>query len=187
MKGTVTNFRWANPHAQLYFDEEKNGEVIHWAAEMNSPGVLTRDGWTIRTVKPGCGAPASGFIASHHARGNNSAELVARKICPKMRRSRRLSPRRASMRVGNLGSAHAAQRISRMLRPGGTQLAATITATRTRRTRVDNTAIPARATSTSFGTHQGVPRCACANAMRGLASQPAPRCRPRFVVVISAI
>ena len=141
----------------------------------------------IRTAKPGCGAPASGFIASHHARGNNSAELVARKICPKMRRSRRLSPRRASMRVGNLGSAHAAQRISRMLRPGGTQLAATISVTRERRTRVDNTAIPARATSTSFGTHQGVPRCACANAMRGLASQPAPRCRPRFVVVMSAI
>ena len=53
VKGTVTNFRWANPHAQLYFDEEKNGEVVHWAAEMNSPGVLTRDGWTIKTVKPG--------------------------------------------------------------------------------------------------------------------------------------
>jgi hypothetical protein len=53
VKGKVTNFRWANPHAQLYFDEEKNGEVIHWAAEMNSPGVLTRDGWTIHTVKPG--------------------------------------------------------------------------------------------------------------------------------------
>ena len=53
VKGTVTNFRWANPHAQLYFDESKDGQVIHWAAEMNSPGVLIRDGWSKTTVKPG--------------------------------------------------------------------------------------------------------------------------------------
>jgi len=53
IKGTVTNFRWANPHAQLYFDEAKGSDVIHWAAEMNSPGVLIRDGWSKTTVKPG--------------------------------------------------------------------------------------------------------------------------------------
>jgi hypothetical protein len=54
VKGTVTNFRWANPHAQLYFDETaKDGSLVHWAAEMNSPGVLIRDGWSKTTVKPG--------------------------------------------------------------------------------------------------------------------------------------
>jgi hypothetical protein len=54
IKGAVTNFRWANPHAQLYFDEtDAKGNVIHWAAEMNSPGVLIRDGWSKTTVKPG--------------------------------------------------------------------------------------------------------------------------------------
>src|SRR5436190_2117955 len=39
----------------------------------------------IRMAKLGCGALGSGFIASHHARADNSAELVARKICPKRR------------------------------------------------------------------------------------------------------
>lgn len=54
VKGTVTNFRWANPHAQLYFDEtDAKGNQVHWAAEMNSPGVLIRDGWSKTTVKPG--------------------------------------------------------------------------------------------------------------------------------------
>ena len=45
----------------------------------------------IRMEKRVCGALASEFIASHHARANNSAELVARKICPKMRGSRRFA------------------------------------------------------------------------------------------------
>jgi hypothetical protein len=54
VKGTVTNFRWANPHAQLYFDQtEASGNVIHWAVEMNSPGVLIRDGWSKTTLKAG--------------------------------------------------------------------------------------------------------------------------------------
>ena len=54
VKGVVTNFRWANPHAQLYLDQtEANGNVIHWALEMNSPGVLIRDGWSKATLKPG--------------------------------------------------------------------------------------------------------------------------------------
>lgn len=54
VKGTVTNFRWANPHSQLYFDQtDDKGTVVHWAAEMNSPGVLIRDGWSKTTVKPG--------------------------------------------------------------------------------------------------------------------------------------
>ncbi len=55
VKGTVTNFRWANPHAQLYFDqtEASVATVIHWAVEMNSPGVLIRDGWSKTTLKAG--------------------------------------------------------------------------------------------------------------------------------------
>ena len=54
MKGTVTEFAWSNPHCQIYFDaKDDKGDVVHWAAETNSPGVLRQAGWTRRTLKPG--------------------------------------------------------------------------------------------------------------------------------------
>jgi Family of unknown function (DUF6152) len=54
LKGTVTEFRWANPHAQIYFDaKDEKGNVAHWAGELNSPGVLSKAGWTRRIFKVG--------------------------------------------------------------------------------------------------------------------------------------
>lgn len=38
LKGTVTSFKYANPHSQLYFDvKDDKGNVVHWAAEMRNP------------------------------------------------------------------------------------------------------------------------------------------------------
>lgn len=54
--GTVKEFRWANPHTQLYVDETlPTGEVRTWGFEMNSPGNLVRrgGGWKHNVVKPG--------------------------------------------------------------------------------------------------------------------------------------
>ena len=54
LKGTVTEFKWQNPHAQLFIDAKSaDGMVEHWAVEMNSPGVMTRQGWTRHQFKPG--------------------------------------------------------------------------------------------------------------------------------------
>jgi hypothetical protein len=54
VKGVVTEFVWINPHSQVYLDvKDKNGGIVHWAIETNSPGILTRAGWTRRSVKPG--------------------------------------------------------------------------------------------------------------------------------------
>jgi hypothetical protein len=54
IKGTVTEFVWINPHSQIYLDvKDKNGAIVHWAVETNSPGILGRAGWTRRSVKPG--------------------------------------------------------------------------------------------------------------------------------------
>ena len=54
IKGTVTEFIWSNPHSQIYLDvKAKDGKVVNWAIETNSPGILTRAGWTRRSVKPG--------------------------------------------------------------------------------------------------------------------------------------
>ena len=47
LKGTVTEFRYANPHCQVYFDvKADNGEIQHWAGELTSPYNLAQGGWT---------------------------------------------------------------------------------------------------------------------------------------------
>lgn len=54
IKGIVTEFIWTNPHSQIYFDvKDKDGSIVHWAVETNSPGILTRAGWTRRSIKVG--------------------------------------------------------------------------------------------------------------------------------------
>ncbi len=54
LNGTVTEFKWSNPHAQLFVDAKgADGGVEHWAVEMNSPGVMTRQGWTRHQFKAG--------------------------------------------------------------------------------------------------------------------------------------
>ena len=64
LKGTVTQFVWANPHSQLYFDaKDEKGNVEHWGAEMQHPRALATAGFTKDIMKPGdsitiAGAPA---------------------------------------------------------------------------------------------------------------------------------
>lgn len=54
VKGTVTDYRWTNPHVQLYFDvKDDQGNVVHWGGEMLSPAVLSRKGFNRNTLKPG--------------------------------------------------------------------------------------------------------------------------------------
>ena len=54
LKGTVTDFQFINPHVQLAAEvKDENGNVEKWIAEANSPNVLSRNGWTKDTVKPG--------------------------------------------------------------------------------------------------------------------------------------
>jgi hypothetical protein len=54
IKGTVTEFAWTNPHAQIYLDvKDDKGNVVHWSVETYSPGKLVRAGWTKESVKVG--------------------------------------------------------------------------------------------------------------------------------------
>jgi hypothetical protein len=54
IKGTVTEFAWTNPHAQIYLDVKgEKGAIVHWAVETYSPGKLVRAGWTKDVVKVG--------------------------------------------------------------------------------------------------------------------------------------
>src|SRR5215510_9064792 len=47
LKGTVTEFRYANPHPQLYFDvTDAKGNVEHWSGEFYpNPAQLIQGGW----------------------------------------------------------------------------------------------------------------------------------------------
>ena len=54
VKGRVTDFRFTNPHVEIYLDrKDDNGNVEKWAAEAQSPNMLYRQGWNINTLKIG--------------------------------------------------------------------------------------------------------------------------------------
>jgi hypothetical protein len=55
VEGTVKTVNWTNPHTTFVIDTDaKNGEPARtWTFEVSSPGVLTRSGWTKRSLQPG--------------------------------------------------------------------------------------------------------------------------------------
>jgi len=54
VKGTVTDYIWANPHVFLEIDAKDNsGNTVHWAIEAQNPLSQTEVGWSRNTFKPG--------------------------------------------------------------------------------------------------------------------------------------
>ena len=57
VSGTVTEFAFAYPHVQLYFDvKDDSGKVEHWAAELPGTPVMLKSynvGWSKTAIKPG--------------------------------------------------------------------------------------------------------------------------------------
>jgi hypothetical protein len=54
LTGTVTRFRWGNPHVYVLFDvTDEKGNVVHWGAETRPPFVMAKHGWSRDTMKPG--------------------------------------------------------------------------------------------------------------------------------------
>lgn len=52
--GTITEFRWMNPHSSFKLDVlNSQGDAEVWAVEMNSPNNLVRLGWKRTTLKKG--------------------------------------------------------------------------------------------------------------------------------------
>ena len=47
-KAVVTEFKYVNPHVQLFFDvTDEKGKVRHWSGELlPNPAMLIRSGWT---------------------------------------------------------------------------------------------------------------------------------------------
>jgi hypothetical protein len=55
LKGVVKELQWTNPHVILWVETTPGAGAMPeiWSAELTSPGNLTRNGWTKRTLKPG--------------------------------------------------------------------------------------------------------------------------------------
>jgi hypothetical protein len=52
--GTVTEFRYINPHARVYLRVvDEKGDSVIWLAEGAAAGALQRRGWTGDELKPG--------------------------------------------------------------------------------------------------------------------------------------
>jgi len=54
LKGTVTEWIWANPHCFLKFDAmDEIGGVRNWAVEVSNPTDMTKRGWARSSFKVG--------------------------------------------------------------------------------------------------------------------------------------
>jgi hypothetical protein len=54
LKGTVTEWIWANPHCFLKFDAmDETGTVRNWAVEVSNPTDMTKRGWARLSFKVG--------------------------------------------------------------------------------------------------------------------------------------
>jgi hypothetical protein len=48
-KARVTEFRFTNPHAQLFFDViDEQGNATPWSGELTNPANMVKNGWTRR-------------------------------------------------------------------------------------------------------------------------------------------
>lgn len=55
IEGTITQFRWINPHASIKMDGISEGDTPDglWTIEMTAPNVLINEGWTRTALKVG--------------------------------------------------------------------------------------------------------------------------------------
>ena len=77
LTGTVTEFRFINPHAQIAFDVvTDSGEVQHWKGAVTSPNKLARAGWSKSTLKPGDEIEVTGLGGWNDARSMHVNRIV---------------------------------------------------------------------------------------------------------------
>jgi Family of unknown function (DUF6152) len=68
LKGTVTEWIWANPHCGILFDvTDEKGTVEHWGAELGNPHALSMSGLSKDILKPGDKITISGHPAKSGA------------------------------------------------------------------------------------------------------------------------
>jgi hypothetical protein len=64
LKATITEFKWTNPHVYILFDApDQKGSTDHWSCESINPGMLSKQGWSRRTLNAGDKVTIIGFPA----------------------------------------------------------------------------------------------------------------------------
>ena len=63
LKGVVSRVEWTNPHARFYIDVKDENGTSTWNLELASPNVLSRNGWTRRTLNIGDEISVQGSMA----------------------------------------------------------------------------------------------------------------------------
>ncbi len=54
IEGTITQFRWTNPHASIKIDGDASEGIDGvWTIEMTAPNILLRQGWKRTSLKQG--------------------------------------------------------------------------------------------------------------------------------------
>jgi hypothetical protein len=75
LKGTVTEFRWANPHVSVFMDvKDANGKVMNWSMEGNSIVGYARQGFSRNTLKAGMEVTA--LVYPSKIKGNPAAVIA---------------------------------------------------------------------------------------------------------------
>jgi len=73
LKGAVTKIEWTNPHARFYVDvKDDKGTVTNWNLELASPNVLTRNGWTRKSLNVGDQIVVEGSLAKDGSKMANA-------------------------------------------------------------------------------------------------------------------
>jgi len=54
LKGTVTEWKWANPHCLLlFYVKDDKGKVVNWVTEVENPNTMAKRGWARNSFKAG--------------------------------------------------------------------------------------------------------------------------------------
>jgi uncharacterized protein DUF6152 len=72
LKGVVSKIEWTNPHARFYIDVKDESGTFTWNLELASPNVLSRNGWTRKTLNVGDEITVQGSLAKDGSKMANA-------------------------------------------------------------------------------------------------------------------
>jgi hypothetical protein len=73
LNGVVTKVEWANPHIWVYLDvKDDQGNLQHWQCEGGPPNTLTRNGWSMNSLKPSDQVTIDGVMAKDNSKTCNA-------------------------------------------------------------------------------------------------------------------
>lgn len=75
--GTVVELEYVNPHALIVFSvKDDKGHSAEWTAELQSPNLLSRRGWSRSTLKPGDQVIVTGHPVKNGANAMSGQKVV---------------------------------------------------------------------------------------------------------------